>query len=354
MSKKYEGFYLVIILMLFALGVMTCTNGRLAGEWTVPVNQIAEGEGSGDIPTINNPQFTLAKEVNFLEDSSIVLGLSINGIIRAYPLEIMEWHEVVNDQFDTIPVAITYSTLSGSSVALDRRIDNKILDFQVTGLLYNSNTILNEFTTFSDWSQMLRQGVRGDFSFRVLKEYSIFEMRWEKWKKLFPSSEVLNRNTGFNRPYGVYPYGDYQTEATQIFFNLPLDIDSLNAVYPSKEKVLGVKIGGVVKGYPLDQFLEKEFTVIADEVNGQPIIVVGSTKHQFMVAYSALSNAGEVLTFVVENQDDGVFLVDHKGQSWTIFGELVEKPDTQLTSLTSNIAYYFTWATFYPDFDIFH
>lgn len=354
MGRNYQHISLIASILVLILTTLTCANGRLGGEWTVPVNQIAEGEGSGDIPAINNPQFTQANQVNFLNDSSSIIGVNINGIIRAYPLEIMEWHEVVNDQFDTIPVAITYSTLSGSSVALDRRINNNILDFRVTGLLYNSNTIFNEFSTFTDWSQMLRQGIRGDFSLQPLKEYTIFEMRWDQWKSLFPTSEVLNRNTSYNRPYGTYPYGDYQTDSTQIFFNLPLDIDSLNRIYPLKEKVLGVKVGAIVKGYRIDQFAEKEFSIIADEVNGQPIIVIGSDTHQFMVAYSALSNGGEVLTFVLEKQDDEVLLIDNKGQRWTIFGELVDNPRVKLTQLQSNIAYYFTWATFYPSFDIFH
>lgn len=353
MNRQTEYTNLIFSILFIGLLTFACANGRLSGDWTVPVNELSEGEGSGDIPAINDPKFTLAKQVNYLADSSIIIGVNINGIIRAYPLEIMDWHEVVNDQFDSIPVAITYAALSGSSIALDRRINNDILEFRVSGLLYNSNTIFDEFQSFSDWSQMLRQGIRGDFSMKNLAEFTTFEMRWDKWKALFPDSEVLNQNTGYNRPYGTYPYGDYQTDSTKIFFNLPLNIDSLNTIYPLKEKVLGVKVGSTVKGYALSQFEEEKFSVVTDELNGRPIIVIGSAVNQFMVAYSAVSESGNPLNFSIQALNNQVLLLDNEGNHWTIFGTSIENPTVRLPQLESNIAYYFTWATFYPNFEIF-
>ena len=106
----------------------------------------------GDIPAINNPKFTKANEVTFLADSNLVIGVKIGNIIRAYPLVIMDWHEVVNDVIDTFPIALTYSALSGSSIGINRQVQERLLEFRVSGLLYNSNTILSEFETFSDWS----------------------------------------------------------------------------------------------------------------------------------------------------------------------------------------------------------
>lgn len=354
MDRQIRHTPLIYSILLLAIITFACANGRLRGEWTVPVAEISEGEGDGDIPAINNPKFSPASQVNFLSDSSIVIGIKINDIIRAYPLEIMDWHEVVNDQFGDIPVAITYAALSGSGIALDRRVDNTILEFRVTGLLYNSNTILSEFETFSDYSQMLRLGIRGEFSGKDLLEYPIFEMTWGKWKTLYPDSEVMNQNTGFNRPYGTYPYGDYQTDTTQIFFNLPLDIDSLKNIYPLKEKVLGVKVGSVVKGYGLDKFVDQEFSLVTDELDGRPIIVIGSAAHNFMVAYSALSASGNLLTFSIQTTNNQVLLIDNEGTQWTIFGESVDNPNVKLDRLESNIAYFFTWATFYPTFEIFN
>ena len=340
---------LVIIILSFA-----CTNGRLGGDWSVPRAQIAEGEGSGDIPAINNPKFTKAKEVTFLADTSLIIGMKIGANIRAYPLIIMDWHEVVNDLIDTLPIALTYSALSGSSIGFDRRINEQVLEFRVSGLLYNSNTIFNEFETFSDWSQMLRKGIRGNFSEIELRNFSVFEMKWDKWKNLFPESEVLNLNTSYNRPYGTYPYGDYQTDATKILFNLPLDIDSLNTILPLKEKILGVIVGETVKGYRQQHFVVQGFSLIQDEINGEPIIIIGSDEFDSMIAYSAKTSDGQTHQFTLLETNNKILLMDEAGNQWTIFGESVGNNTIRLQQLVSNTAYWFTWATFYPEIEIFN
>ncbi|MFK7981947.1 MAG: DUF3179 domain-containing protein [Saprospiraceae bacterium] len=331
-----------------------CANGRLGGNWSVPRTQIAEGEGSGDIPVINNPKFTKASEVTFLADTSLIIGMKIGTTIRAYPLMIMDWHEVVNDLIDTLPIALTYSTLSGSSIGLHRKIEERVLEFRISGLLYNSNTIFSEFETFSDWSQMLRKGIRGDFSEIALTDFPVFEMSWLKWKELFPESEVLNLNTSYNRPYGTYPYGDYQTDATKILFNLPLDIDSLDIILPVKEKILGVIVGESVKGYRPEHFAPQGFSLIQDKVNGEPVIIIGSAEFNTMVAYSAKANDGQIHQFTLLETENEILLIDETGKQWTIFGEAVENNDLRLQKLGSNIAYWFTWATFYPQIEIFN
>ncbi len=351
-SKTYIYFLLsglTIIILSCA-----CANGRLGGDWAVSRTQIAEGEGNGDIPAINNPKFTKAKEVSFLTDSSIIIGMKVGTTIRAYPLIIMDWHEVVNDWVDTLPIAMTYSALSGSSIGFDRRIKEQVLEFRVSGLLYNSNTIFNEFETFSDWSQMLRKGIRGDFSEIALSDFSVFEMKWGKWKNLFPESEVLNLNTSYNRPYGTYPYGDYQTDATKILFNLPLDTDSLSTILPLKEKILGVKINEIVKGYRQTHFSAAGFSLIQEEVNGESIIIIGSNEFDSMIAYSAKTSDGQTHQFMLSETGDTVLLIDEEGNQWTIFGESVENKDIRLQQLVSNTAYWFTWATFYPEIEIFN
>ena len=94
----------------FILFTLACTNGRLEGEWAVPVNQIFEGQGNGDIPAINNPQFTKASQTTFLTDESIIIGIQVGEIIKAYPLDIMDWHEVVNDEIDLSLIHISEPT----------------------------------------------------------------------------------------------------------------------------------------------------------------------------------------------------------------------------------------------------
>lgn len=353
---KQPNSYRPLLLIILAVICITfaCTNGRLGGDWAVPRAQIAEGEGNGDIPAINNPKFTKASEVTFLPDTSLIIGMKIGSTIRAYPLIIMDWHEVVNDLVDTLPIALTYSALSGSSIGLNREIQERVVEFRVSGLLHNSNTILNEFETFSDWSQMFRKGIRGDFSEIALTDFTVFEMKWAKWQALFPESEVLNFNTSFNRPYGTYPYGDYETDATKIFFSLPLDIDSLNTILPVKEKILGVIVGGSVMGYRQQDFSAQGFSLIHDEINGEPVIIIGSAEFDTMIAYSAKANDGQIHQFTLLQPPNEILLLDEAGNQWTIFGESVENNELRLQKIVSNTAYWFTWATFYPEIEIFN
>jgi len=345
--------YLGGLIGLLILSALACTNGRISGEWAVPNTEIAEGEGDGDIPAINNPNFTKANQTTYLTDESTVIGIELGGDIKAYPLEIMDWHEAVNDEINALPIAITYSALSGSSIAFDRNINGVTVDFRITGLLHNSNTILSEEETFTDWSQMLRKGIRGDLLESPLNNFQVLEMKWVKWKQLFPNSDVLNQNTSFNRPYGTYPYGDYEIDSTKILFNLPHDLDSLNRILFLKEKILGVKVADIVKGYRLENFQAEGFSIIEDEINGEPIIILGSPSAEFMVAYNAKNEEGQRRNLEVQEQDDNVFIIDEAGNKWSVFGKNIENNQLPLGKLESNIAYWFSWATFYPQIEIF-
>jgi len=351
--ELYIKCYLGGLIALIILFTLACANGRISGEWAVPNAEIAEGEGNGDIPAINNPNFTKANQTTYLSDESTVIGINIGEDLKAYPLEIMDWHEVVNDKVNELPIAITYSALSGSSIAFDRIINGTSVNFRITGLLHNSNTILSEFETFTDWSQMLRKGIRGDLSETPLKDFSVVEMNWVKWKQLFPDSDVLNQNTSYNRPYGTYPYGDYRIDSTKIFFNLPHDLDSLNKILFLKEKILGVKVADVVKGYRLANFQTDGFSIIEDDINGEPIIIIGNPAAKLMVAYSAKNEDGQRRKLVLLEQDQSIFLVDEVGNKWSIFGINMENNQLPLGKLESNIAYWFSWATFYPQIEIF-
>lgn len=354
LSNNHISF--IIVCGLLVISTFACRDDQFKG-WNIPGNELARGEGDGDIPAINNPQFTKASEVTFLSDSSKVVGIKLKNKIRAYPIEILDWHEVVNDVIDSLPIAVTYSALSGTSIIFDRNTRNGLLEFRVSGILYNSNTIFSEFETFSEWSQMLRKSVKSDQPELMLEAYPALEMNWTKWKQNFPDSEVMNLNTGYNRPYGTYPYGDYQTDSTKIFFTLPYDeeaIDSLNNIYPLKEKILGVKHGEIVKGYRLQSFAVDGFSFIEDEIDGTPVIIIGSQNFETMIAFSRLQPNGSVLNFSTISAEAQIILTDTNGQQWNIFGKSINDSNDELGSLESNIGYWFSWVTFYPQIEIFN
>ncbi len=109
----------------------------------IPVNQIHGGGPPKDgIPSIDQPTFVLADEEDYLQNDAAVLGINYQGIIKAYPINILNWHEIVNDQFNQEPVVITFCPLCGSGMAFSASINGKAHTFGVSGLLYNSDVLL--------------------------------------------------------------------------------------------------------------------------------------------------------------------------------------------------------------------
>lgn len=358
MKKQNLPIFLLANLLISMAFLFACTKGRIGPpeDWSsdVKVKEISDIERDGDIPAINNPSFTKASEVNFLSDTSKVIGIKVGAEIRAYPIEIMDWHEVVNDLIDSVPVALTYSSLTGSSIAFKRNIDGIIFEYRVSGLLLNANTIFHEFDTFSDWSQFKRKGVRGRYKDTLVQAIPVFEMKWQQWKQLFPDSDILNYRTNFNRPYGTYPYGNYVTDTSEYFYVLPTHLDTLTEKTHLKEKILGVNVNGIVKGYRLTNFAPVGVSIIEDEINGEPIVIIGSQEYEFMVAYSRKTNEENILNFTVEETNNSILLLDEQGNKWTIFGESTENKTNNLKQVEANIAYRFTWETFFKNIEIFN
>ncbi len=337
------------MLLLF----LACSNGRIGDGWSANIDRafIQEGEGEEDIPSIDLPEFTLANQVDFLPDTSIVLGIFHEGVIKAYPLDILHWHEIVNDIVGETPIAITYSTLSGSGVAFERVSNNGIVfEMGVTGLLYNSNLIALDRISGTFWQQFLGLGVKGLRKDQVLKEFPLIEMKWSTWRLLFPNSQVLNTKTGFNRPYQTYPYGDYRTNNTKLLFDLTVPLDSLEQPISFKEKGIGITIGADTKVYPLSAFPTIGLGIIEEEFSGESVVIIGSQEHQCLAAYSSTRADGSQATFRIADANP-LMIVDDRGIEYTILGNSVKQDtDTVLQPLTSKIAYWFSWAIWeYPE-----
>lgn len=152
---------LVFCLALLATGAPAALSAQqmngfdLSGA-LIPTEQIYYGGPAKDgIPAIDSPKFTPGEFAAFLFDQDPVLGIARGGISRAYPVRILNWHEVVNDRFHDEAVVITFCPLCGTGVAFNARIDGRVLSFGVSDLLYNSDVLLYDRQTQSLWSQLL-------------------------------------------------------------------------------------------------------------------------------------------------------------------------------------------------------
>src|SRR5215831_7525771 len=154
---------------------------------TVPLDQIVSGGPPPDgIPSIDNPKFVSIQEADdkFLHDDDLILGLNINGDIRAYTLQILVWHEIVNDNVGGMPVAVTYCPLCFTNQVFKRIIDNNVVaQFGTSGKLYNSNLVMYDRKSKSLWSQVLAEGIVGKYAGSRLQRIPFDIAKWSDWKQ---------------------------------------------------------------------------------------------------------------------------------------------------------------------------
>ncbi len=243
-------------------------SGFAVGNSLVPVAEIHAGGPDRDgIPAIDRPQFITAEEAEFLDGEDEVLGLVRAGAARAYPIKIMNWHEIVNDQINGEPIAITYCPLCGSGVAFIAEQGQRDLSFGVSGLLYNSDMLLYDRETESLWSQIAKQAIAGALVGTRLNSLPLAHTTWRAWQRAHPKTEVLSTETGYRRNYDHAPYGGYENERGLYF-----PVSARSNRYHPKERILGVEHNGVFKAYPFAELSQTDGSV-TDQVGGETIEV---------------------------------------------------------------------------------
>jgi hypothetical protein len=197
---------------------------------SIDLDEIMSGGPPKDgIPSIDKPRFVPVSKIKDLADTEPVIGLVINGHARAYPLRILTWHEIVNDELAGVPVTITYCPLCNSAIAFDRRLDGKILDFGTTGKLRNSDMVMYDRQTESWWQQFLGEGIVGEMTGKRLKTIPARLESFANFKKRAPSGDVLVPNDPGKRNYGANPYTGYDSSPYPFLFqgDLPKGINPM-------------------------------------------------------------------------------------------------------------------------------
>jgi hypothetical protein len=268
---------------------------------------VSGGPGKDGIPAIDNPRFESVRHNQWLQDDDIVIGLVHEGVAKAYPLRILNYHEVVNDEFAGDAIAITYSPLCGSAMAF--RTDKGDYDpwqLAVSGLLYNNNPLFFDRQTESLWSQLTGEAVSGPVAGARLEQLPILRTTWADWQARQPETLVLSRETGFYRNYEVDAY-EYYVSTDRLMF----PVNHIDKRLPVKTLVLGIEIDGAYKAYPYAILPKSGSHVTEDQFNGQSI----------RIAYDP--QAGTAYA----TNEDGQFL-------------------------PTVTAYWFAWAAFHPDTEV--
>jgi hypothetical protein len=237
-------------------------------KYIVDPNKILSGGPPKDgIPSIDNPKYVSVEEADeWIQDNELVLAIIYKGVKRVYPLQILVWHEIVNDKIVDDPVLITYCPLCGSGIAYERKINGEEVEFGTSGKLYNSNLVMYDRKTNSYWTQIDGLAIVGELTGTKLTPISIDTVVWRDWKAAHSDSEVLSQDTGFVRPYGTDPYGSYYEDS---FVWFPVEAEDTR-IHP-KTVIFGIEVDGAYKAYKEDDL--KELGTIDDVVNGVRINV---------------------------------------------------------------------------------
>lgn len=339
-------------------------------DWTRHTIDYADilsgGPPRDGIPSIDNPQFADIATVDaegWLADVEPVVALEINGDARAYPIQVLTWHEIVNDTVGDVPVVVTFCPLCNSALAFERVLDGQPVEFGVSGLLRNSDLIMYDRTTESLWQQFTGEGIVGEKAGERLTFLGSSLVSYASFKETYPDGIVLTRETGHRRAYGDNPYVGYDTIGSNPFLftgdldgrlpavarvaTLPLDDDNLYVAYP----------------YAVLETLR----VVQERRAGQDIVVFFEPGTTSALGARTIAEAedvgataifdpnlnGQTLTFAF----DGSNIVDQEtGSTWNILGQATagELAGERLTRMPgAGDHFWFSWAAFRPDTILF-
>ena len=314
------------------------------------------------IPALTDPAFVSPGHdaAAYLADTDLVLGIRMGGTAKAYPHNIGWWHEIVNDYLGGRPIVVTLCPLTGTGMVFDGQSldDLPRMTAGVSGMLFNNNLIMYDRRDGDTlYPQMIATGIRG--SFELLNLIPAIETTWGYWKRLYPDTEVVSAFNGVYNlsQYTVYPYGSYREPDTfPIYSTFPrLEKNPIADRFEPKSVVLGVRFGAQTKAYPFENMGSD--AVINDRVGEQDIVVIYYDAEKLAVAYFRW--AGQILTFDKVASNDPVYpflLKDREtGTVWNLMGRAVEGElrGRQLTQAPAHNAFWFAWATFWQDTEIF-
>ena len=342
-----------------------------AGEWStdfsnhsVPLDEfIGGGPPKDGIPSIDDPKFVSTGEADdWLSDGEPLAVLEVGGETRLYPIQILVWHEIVNDEIGGEPVAVTYCPLCNSTVAFERTVDGEVLDFGTTGQLRKSDLVMFDRQTESWWQQLTAEAVVGEYTGTGLEVLPTGILSWAEARRTYPDAPVLSRETGADRDYGSSPYPGYDEPDSDPFL---LD-EEADGRLPAKTRVTAVSTGkasAVV--YPLETIRRQ--APLNDRVDGRPIVILHDPAVVSVLDQAGISASREVgASAVFDRRVDGrtlSFEADSRpglvrdrqtGSLWDMSGNAVEGDlaGSRLRRVAADDQFWFAIAAFYTDVEI--
>ncbi|MGH2538267.1 MAG: DUF3179 domain-containing protein, partial [Candidatus Promineifilaceae bacterium] len=330
-------------------------------DWTRHTVDYAEiisgGPPRDGIPSLDDPDFIAPEAAaEWLAGNEPVIALAVSGEARAYPLQVLIWHEIVNDTVGGVPVLVTFCPLCNSAVVFDRRLDGAVYAFGTSGLLRHSDLIMYDRSSESLWQQFTGEAIAGEQAGRRLDFLPAALVNFDNFRAAYPEGAVLSQETGYQRPYGENPYAGYDTLGRSPF----LFAGRPDGRLPAMERVVTVSAGGVDVAYPLSVL--KAAGVIHDFQGGQDLVVFHTAGTSSALGATTIAEGADVgatgvfdpnldgqrLTFVFL---DGRIKDEETGSTWDVFGQAIAGPlaGRALAPLAHGDPFWFAWAAFKPD-----
>lgn len=354
----------------FLGGLWVPTPGSGQEEWktdftrhTVPLEEIVSGGPPRDgIPAIDQPRFeTVDQADEWLDAREPVVVVEHDGDARAYPYQILIYHEIVNDEVGGRPLAVTYCPLCNTALVFERRHEGRLLDFGTTGRLRHSDLVMYDRQTESWWQQATGEAIVGELAGDRLTPYPAQTLSWRDFQRAHPDGRVLSRRTGHVRPYGRNPYQGYDTRRSPIRSLFGLESDDR---LPAMERVAAVTLGETPVAYPFRSLEERP--VVNDEIAGTPVVVFWAPGTASALDRGLISEGREVgtsgvfrrtlgdRTLVFDAVADATFRDRQTGSTWDITGRAVDGPlsGERLEPVPHGDYLWFAWAAFRPETDV--
>ncbi|OED35441.1 hypothetical protein AB833_29885 [Chromatiales bacterium (ex Bugula neritina AB1)] len=360
----------IIAFVLFVISVSPVSALTNSSEWpvtdfkntSIDVSEILSGGPPKDgIPSIDSPKFISTAEASeWLAFNEPVISLDVGGEAKAYPLQILTWHEIVNDVIDDLPVTVTFCPLCNASIVFNRTIEDVVYDFGTTGRLRRSDMVMYDRQTESWWQQFTGVGIIGKMNGVKLAQIPSSIVSFESFKMQYPNGTVLSRETGYTRQYGSNPYPGYDNINSSPFLFRGVTDKRL----PPMERVLSLRSGDKTLLFGLSALADQ--TVLNTRFDNRSVAVFSfataasaldkrkisdSRAIPTTAIYDAVHNSRK-LTFILK---DGVAVDEQTESSWNVLGYATAGPlaGERLTQLDSGVHFAFAWLAFDPEAEIY-
>lgn len=259
----------LIALLLWATqpAIAESKNGFDVSNARVPVDEILRGGPPRDgIPSIDDPKFERPANSLPWRTNDLMLTFDAENARFAYPIGILNWHEIVNHDLDGTPLLITFCPLCGTGMAFDPEVEGRHLTFGVSGLLYNSDLLMYDHQTESLWSQIEGRAISGPLAGTELRPVAIRHELWGGWQeRVGLDGQVLSTDTGHSRNYRMSPYGNYH-HSERLYF----PVTHTSRKYHPKTWVLGWTYNGESKAWPFPELADYG-AVLDDQIGGKAV-----------------------------------------------------------------------------------